>query len=176
MLQNYIITPSKQTFIQDNSLMSINDYTYQIPINSLLEKYKDNIKEYEVQDDERIEVISYNIYGTADYWDLIMILNDMKQQTELPVNSDKLEVLQQSLYNEWFRLFGKTKTRDQLQAKEKELYELMFNRNEKYRKINYINPSYVNAFNSDLTQIKLQAKKDVENETAQNVENEFKKA
>ena len=57
MLQNYIITPSKQTFIQDNSLMSINDYTYQIPINSLLEKYKDNIKEYEVQDDERIEVI-----------------------------------------------------------------------------------------------------------------------
>lgn len=75
----------------------ISDYfSKQIDLYSILQEFtdagtlSDYVQLYRIQDDDKIERISYDIYGTTDYWDMLVQLNDKQPLFEMPYNLDAL--------------------------------------------------------------------------------------
>ena len=107
---------------------------------------------------ERIEVISYNIYRSSDYWDLLLLINNIKDFRKLPVNQDKLEKRLNETYNEWLDTFGKNKTEPQKLEKYQELENELFLENEKFRIINYINIDKISEIKAKIKELVFQNK------------------
>lgn len=75
----------------------ISDYfSKQIDLYNILQEFteagtlSDYVQLYRIQDDDKIERISYDIYGTTDYWDMLVQLNDKQPLFEMPYNLDAL--------------------------------------------------------------------------------------
>jgi hypothetical protein len=45
---------------------------------------------YQLQNNPSIEAVAYDIYGIADFWDIIMIINDRNPLFDLPYDYDTL--------------------------------------------------------------------------------------
>lgn len=43
---------------------------------------------YRIEDDDKLERISYSIYGTTDYWDILLQINDRNPLFQMPYNLD----------------------------------------------------------------------------------------
>jgi len=52
-----------------------------------LEEY---LQIYQCLDNDKYERISYELYGTPDYWDIITLLNDRNTIFQMPLDSDAL--------------------------------------------------------------------------------------
>ena len=77
MKKDFLLSKSKEKFTIDNNTFEIDDYTNILDISDILEQYKGELSEYQVSNDERIEVISFNIYRSSDYWDLLLLINNI---------------------------------------------------------------------------------------------------
>ena len=73
----------------------VSDYTSKkIDLYNILQEMKDNnrlnefFEVYRIMDDDKLERISYAVYGTTDYWDILLQLNDRNPLFELPYNLD----------------------------------------------------------------------------------------
>ena len=139
----------------------IRDYTNLVSIQEILDKYKEYIQIYQVLEDERLDTISYKLYGTTDYWDMLVLLNDLKCMTDLPVNYDKVENRAKQKHEDWTKIFGKQKTKEQIASKYEEFLEQEIANNEKYRNFKYTDTSVINRFYLDIQNFKkeLQRKK-----------------
>jgi len=104
----------------------------------LIEDYKYNFVyflEYFIQDGEKIEDISYKFYDTTDYWWIICIFNDIKNLfTDLPLSINELKFLAEKMYK-----FDKKYTYEGY-------YDILFEMNEKKRKILILKKQYLNDF------------------------------
>ena len=99
-----------------------------------------------VEDDILIEQISFEVYGTTDYWDLLLAYNGIKSIGELPVNYD---ILIQRVEEEFFA-WKKVAKKMSFLPDEKEIeasFEIILKEkqdlNEKYRKFKYIKPEVI---------------------------------
>ena len=137
-----------------NDTYQIRDYTNNISIQSVIDKYKDNLLVRQINEDERIDLISYKIYGTTDFWDLLMILNNIKKHNELPVNYDKVVKRGNNKNNEWLKIFGKYKSSEDIQLKYQEFLDKEIQHNEKFRYLKYINPALLSQIQLDLKNLK----------------------
>lgn len=137
-----------------NDTYQIRDYTNNISIQSIIDKYKDNLLVRQINEDERIDLISYKIYGTTDFWDLLMILNNIKKHNELPVNYDKVVKRASNKHNEWLKIFGKYKSSEDIQLKYQEFLDKEIQHNEKFRYLKYINPVLLSQIQLDLKNLK----------------------
>jgi len=94
---------------------------------SIIEKFKQdilNFEPYTIQDFDRIETVSFNKYGSIDYWWVIAIVNNMKNIfTDWPLTESQLAELSQ-------RMFTKEGVYN-----ERTYYDLLFERNELKRNI-----------------------------------------
>lgn len=45
---------------------------------------------YQMEDDDRLERISFHLYGTPDYWDLLSLLNENDPLFDMPYNEEIL--------------------------------------------------------------------------------------
>lgn len=56
--------------------------------------YKDNLEviiRYDVKDDELVETVSYNVYGTVDLWWIVLVFNNIKEPwKEWPLSQSEL--------------------------------------------------------------------------------------
>ena len=91
MKKLYLFSRDTLSVKDQNIEFLIRDYTNLVSIQEILDKYKEYIQIYQVLEDERLDTISYKLYGTTDYWDMLVLLNDLKCMTDLPVNYDKVE-------------------------------------------------------------------------------------
>lgn len=158
MKKDFLLSKSKEKFTIDNNTFEIDDYTNILDISEILEQYKGELSEYQVSNDERIEVISFNIYRSSDYWDLLLLINDIKDFRKLPVNQDKLEKRLNEIYSEWLDRFGKNKTEAQKLEKHQELEQELFLENEKYRIIKYINIDKISEIKAMIKELVFQSK------------------
>lgn len=126
--------------------LSIINFTNLIDITPVLDKFKNDVLTYIVKDDEKIEGISYNLYKTTDYYDMLMILNGMKRMTELPVNIDVVYKKIQEEYNYWLLNIGENKTDKQKQEKMLQIEQIVKDENEKYRHLKYLKPQIISSF------------------------------
>ena len=73
----------------------VSDYTSKkVDIYNLFQEMKDNgtladfLEVYRISDDDKLERISYSIYGTPDYWDILLQINDRNPLFQMPYNLD----------------------------------------------------------------------------------------
>ena len=161
MKKLYLFSRDTLSVKDKNIEFLIRDYTNLVSIQEILDKYKEYIQIYQVLEDERLDTISYKLYGTTDYWDMLVLLNDLKCMTDLPVNYDKVENRARQKHEEWTKIFGKQKTKEQIASKYEEFLEQEIANNEKYRNFKYIDSSVINRFYLDIQNFKkeLQRKK-----------------
>ena len=161
MKKLYLFSRDTLSVKDQNIEFLIRDYTNLVSIQEILDKYKEYIQIYQVLEDERLDTISYKLYGTTDYWDMLVLLNDLKCMTDLPVNYDKVENRARQKHEDWTRIFGKQKTKEQIASKYEEFLEQEIANNEKYRNFKYIDSSVINRFYLDIQNFKkdLQRKK-----------------
>ena len=161
MKKLYLFSRDTLSVKDQNIEFLIRDYTNLVSIQEILDKYKEYIQIYQVLEDERLDTISYKLYGTTDYWDMLVLLNDLKCMTNLPVNYDKVENRARQKHEDWTKIFGKQKTKEQIASKYEEFLEQEIANNEKYRNFKYIDSSVINRFYLDIQNFKkdLQRKK-----------------
>lgn len=161
MKKLYLFSRDTLSIKDKNIEFLIRDYTNLVSIQEILDKYKEYIQIYQVLEDERLDTISYKLYGTTDYWDMLVLLNDLKCMTDLPVNYDKVENRARQKHEDWTKIFGKQKTKEQIASKYEEFLEQEIANNEKYRNFKYIDSSVINRFYLDIQNFKkeLQRKK-----------------
>ena len=161
MKKLYLFSRDTLSVKDQNIEFLIRDYTNLVSIQEILDKYKEYIQIYQVLEDERLDTISYKLYGTTDYWDMLVLLNDLKCMTDLPVNYDKVENRAKQKHEDWTKIFGKQKTKEQIASKYEEFLEQEIANNEKYRNFKYIDSSVINRFYLDIQNFKkdLQRKK-----------------
>jgi hypothetical protein len=67
----------------------VSDYfSKDIRISDVIEELSDLIVTYKVTNDDKIERISYELYGTPDYWDVLVLLNSDDPLYNIPTTYD----------------------------------------------------------------------------------------
>lgn len=150
MTKDFLVTITKENFQVNDDIFELDDYTNLADITEILKEYEEEMLEYQVSNDERIEVASYNIYESANYWDLLLLINNIRDWRNLPVNQDKLNKKLNEVYNEWLEVFGKFKPEPVKEEKYKELEESIFLENERYRNIRYIKKEKINELKAKI--------------------------
>lgn len=150
MTKDFLVAITKENFKVDNDAFELDDYTNLANISEILKEYEEEMLDYQVSNDERIEVASFNIYESANYWDLLLLINNIRDWRELPVNQDKLDKKLNEVYSEWLEVFGKFKSEPAKEEKYKELEEAIFLENEKYRNIRYVKKEKINELKAKI--------------------------
>jgi len=91
-LKNTIVNYSRKTL--DN--YSVQDYTAKsmIDIRSYInELSSDYFSYYEIKENDTLERISYELYGTPDYWDIILLINDQSPLKDTPYSYDAISLI-----------------------------------------------------------------------------------
>lgn len=130
--------------------------------------------DYEVKGNERPEVLSYRLYGTKDYWWVVLMVNNILDvNAQWPLNSEELEELIETKYGEnrslvhhWvdvdgnitdprgvkivggFNSLGDAARSMSLQPITNESYETSLN--DSKRQIVLVDPTYIDAFGREL--------------------------
>jgi len=61
----------------------------------------DYIEYIELIDDQKIEQISYTLYGTPDYWDLLVLINDRDPLFDMSYNFDIQEAIAEDIVQKY---------------------------------------------------------------------------
>ena len=103
---------------------------------------------YRMSDDDKLERISYDIYGTPIYWDLLLQINDKVPLFEMPYSLDTIIDSSEEFWNNYSNLlyFQAPLNSVFLQALIDEEIEKMKEINEIYRIIYIIKPTKLQEF------------------------------
>jgi hypothetical protein len=100
-----------------------------------------------IDEGQTLEKISYDLYGTADYWDLLLILNKydplfdtvLQQDTIYELSEDKTEELNTTIFNGLLPINIKSIIQDNY-------YKKISDRNDLNMFLKYVKPEYLNEF------------------------------
>lgn len=107
----------------------------------------------ELADNEKLEYLSLTHYNTMNYWDLLLLLNNMSDINSLPKDMDSLinsieeELLSHILY---FNIANTDENEAYIRATRAEIEERLTNENEKHRSFKIIKPTRITDFLSRL--------------------------
>ena len=133
----------------------VSDYTSKkVDIYNLFQEMKDNgtladfLEVYRISDDDKLERISYSIYGTTDYWDILLQINDRNPLFQMPYNLDTTFEIAESMWNNYSDniYFQSPLDSNLLQSLIDEEIERLKEKNEFYRFIYIIKTSKMNEF------------------------------
>ena len=159
LVQDHLTSVEEIEFKVGDNSYKVNNYTNLIDIESIIAKYKDSIRTTRIDENERLERLSFRLYGTMQFWDLILILNGITSYLQLPTSYDKVVERADLIYKEWDKELGKNKSDEYKERKRAEFIELENQKNEKYRNIKYIEPSLIRNFQLDIRNFKRDLKR-----------------
>ena len=159
MVQDHLTSVDEIDFKVGVNNYKVNNYTNLIDISPIIAKYKDSIRTTRIDENERLERLSFRLYGTMHFWDLILILNGITSYLQLPTSYDKVVERAELIYKEWDRELGKNRSDEYKERKRAEFIELENQKNEKYRNIKYIEPSLIRNFQLDIRNYKRDLKR-----------------
>lgn len=121
----------------------------------IIEKYlsDDMTSEITLEDNRLIEGISYELYDSTDYWDILMLVNGITRFDELPVSYDIVLKRTDEKLVEWKKLSRLTRgaiDEGKSSRKYNELLEQETTKNEKYRNLKYVQNIYIEDLISEL--------------------------
>jgi hypothetical protein len=126
-----------------------------IPEKFFTESY---VVEKKIDDNMRLEYLSFEIWGDTSYWDILMALNGMTSMHDLPVDYDTILERTEERLLEW-----RTKTEHlrknnynilEVESKREEILNEEIENNEKYRNIKYIEMSNLSELLTELDELK----------------------
>jgi hypothetical protein len=85
-------------------------FSKQIDLYNILNEFSDNgilmdyVQIYRISDDDKLERISYDIYGTTNYWDLLLQINDKQPLFEMPYSLDTIVDSSEEFWNNYSEL------------------------------------------------------------------------
>lgn len=99
------------------------------------------------EDNDKLERISYEIYGSEKYWDVLLLINNKNPLFDMTYNHDTLELLSEDRVVEYQKTYsqGVLSDRQYLYLKNIFLSE-MSKKNDTMRYIKYIPPILMNDF------------------------------
>ena len=109
---------------------------------------------YKMSDDDRLERISYDLYGTTDYWDVLARLNERDPLLHIPYNYDVISEDNTSFVDAYFNsIYSQAPLTDdtRIDALTSEFATEEVSLNEEYRYITVIKPSKMSSFLTLLT-------------------------
>lgn len=128
----------------------VSDYfSKDINIFNLIDGLDDYIEIYTIADNDKLERVSLEIYGTTDYWDIILMLNDRNPLFDMPLDYDKIRNGSEEIANTYINfLYSQAPVTDTARVLEftNEILTRNFNENESFRMIKIIKPSKIGAF------------------------------
>lgn len=108
----------------------------------------------EVEDNKKIEYISYDLYGTSEYWDIVLALNNMRDPLSLPKSLDFIinKVKKQiEDYMKYYKIqdpqIGLDKYDEEIEKEQK--------LNEQFRMVKVVKPEKLVDFLRDLRKTKI---------------------
>lgn len=117
---------------------------------------------YTVTDDELIDAISYKLYETPRYWDIIAVLNELTSIDDLPKNMDIIIKKAQKKFEEFqtvLPFFNYKLTEEDLEEIYQKILDEEKEKNEKFRQLKYVTQSDLNDliayYKENLDKIKL---------------------
>lgn len=128
----------------------VSDYfSKTIDIFTLKEQIGAMLDVYVIDDNDRLERISHELYGTPDYWDMLLMLNERDPLFDMPYDYDNLHE-STKLYTDKYKFFiySHAPLFAGLAATELTEYfmQLLADRNEASRNILIIKPSSIGDF------------------------------
>lgn len=150
-MQNTIL---KYEYEELDEFIVSNFFSKKIDIYSIIQEFVSNgtlndfLQLYRIEDNDKLERISYNIYGTTDYWDILLQLNDRNPLFDLPYNLDTLIDISEEFWNNYSNLlyFQSPLHSDILNKLIYEEIEIMKERNEIHRYIYIIKTTKIQEF------------------------------
>ena len=138
--------------VDTNSLENVTELILlpEIPAKFFTEQF---ILKKEIQDNALLEALAYDIWGSTDYWDILMALNGMTSMFQLPVSHDLVLERANAKLEEWkalFKLIYSTTKQEDIDIRYQEILVEEEALNEKYRTINYISISNMSILEAEL--------------------------
>lgn len=66
-------------------------FTHNTKVYEIIINYKDRLSKYRVDPYDTLEKISYKLYGTTNYWDILLLINKLDPLFCTPVSDDYIE-------------------------------------------------------------------------------------
>lgn len=129
-----------------------NYYSKKINLFDYFLEYSDYIEMYEIVDNDKIERISYELYGSANYWDILILLNDRNPLFHMPYDFDYLESTINELVEQYSTLiyFNSPISEKRTEELKNEWVEKSKEQNELLRYIYVIDPLKMPDFLKDI--------------------------
>jgi hypothetical protein len=105
---------------------------------------------YQIEDNDKIERISLEIYGNANYWDILTIINKHNPLFEMPFDFDTLSKFATNQIDKFIdKVYKKSLSKLEYDEMYSKLVSKYVANNEMFRVIKIIKPSRMNGFLQD---------------------------
>lgn len=128
----------------------VSDYfSKKVDVYSLIDQIKDYVSAYKISDNDKLERISYELYGTTDYWDILLLLNGRNPLVDFPYDYDAVYDSSKTFVNKYmYYVYSNAplivgKVADDLY---KEFLQLNIDRNEINRYMFIVKPNKIGDF------------------------------
>lgn len=114
---NSVIKFSKRINIVDGEEVEIPDYfskkITKARLYELIPNLDNYLLPYTLKDNEKIEKIAHDLYGSSDYWDLLVIINNLTPVLSMPYDTTVIDDIMEKLNKDIFiKLFIETYNED----------------------------------------------------------------
>lgn len=154
-MKNTILKYDTEELVLDES----EQVTYEIPdyfsqkifisdLSSSIDGWDDYLDTYRMADNDKLERVSYELYGTPDYWDIILMLNERSPLFDMPYDFDTLSNETSSFINTYanFIYIDAPLDQDRVDALTEEYVNDSLDENETFRYIQVVKPSRISEF------------------------------
>ena len=86
-MKNSVLVYEKEEL--DEFIVS-NYFSKDINVHDIFYELKPYLELYKMMDDDKLERLSYELYGTTDYWDILLMINERNPLFHLTYNTDIL--------------------------------------------------------------------------------------
>lgn len=150
-MKNTLISYNTESIKTKQKTIEVRDYfSKEVYIADLKDdpEIKDLLRVIRVQDDDTFEKISYRLYNSSNYWDIILLLNNRDPLFDTAYNFDVLEKYSedrlQDIVNDYAKKENPLDEEYQAVLKDKYLDEAM-QENEKMRILSVPRPEQINS-------------------------------
>lgn len=75
-------------------------FSKDVNISEIIPEIIDLIQVYKMSDGDKLERVSFELYGTTDYWDILLMLNEINPLFEMPLQDNSLlEITEEFVFN-----------------------------------------------------------------------------
>lgn len=154
-MKNTILNYDIEELILDDS----EQVTYEIPnyfsqkifiadLADTIDDWDDFLDTYRMTDNDKLERVSYELYGTPDYWDIILMVNERNPLFDMPYDFDTLSDETSSFINNYanFIYIDAPLDQERVDALTEDYVNASLEENEKFRYISVVKPSRISEF------------------------------